>query len=483
MMINGLEFIEATVFPIAVAWLLTFTIHSTLLLGSVWVIERYVRSFRLKELLWKAALLGGILTATLQVFWGGTPLAAQSASTLAQLTYEQGEVVLESWELSGLLPSNVTSSQSHLALGAWNSAGWLVGLWLAGAAAAGTRFWVATRRFYAGLGPRRDISTGPLADALAQLSRVTGVRRRVRLTCSPHIASPIALTGREICLPQGAITQLDDEQQKSLLAHELAHVVRGDPVWLIVGGVLECLFFFHPLLRLARRRMQECAEYLCDDRAARYTGNGLTLARCLVEVARWPRSAAQPVAVSGMARNASGLERRVRRLLADSWATRAEVPRWWWAALVLGLLVIVGCAGPGVSAPVDNASPVNTELDTFVWPVEGEIAQSYSDGHLALDIKAETGTPVVAAAGGVVVTAEWGGGFGNLVILDHGDGLATYYAHLSDIYTSAGQVVERGDVIGAAGSTGWSTGPHLHFEVRQDDERIDPLPLLPGDGS
>ena len=66
----------------------------------------------------------------------------------------------------------------------------------------------------------------------------------------------------EICLPQQALTQLDAEQQAALLAHELAHVARRDPLWLLLSGALECLFFFQPLIRVASRRMQDCAEYL-----------------------------------------------------------------------------------------------------------------------------------------------------------------------------------------------------------------------------
>jgi murein DD-endopeptidase MepM/ murein hydrolase activator NlpD len=115
--------------------------------------------------------------------------------------------------------------------------------------------------------------------------------------------------------------------------------------------------------------------------------------------------------------------------------------------------------------------------------VEGEITQSYSDAHHALDIATKEGTPVVAAAGGIVVTAEWDDKLGNFVILSHVDGFATHYTHLSDMHVSAGQTVERGEVIGAAGSTGWATGPHLHFEVHQGEKRINPLTLLPGNDS
>ena len=83
-----------------------------------------------------------------------------------------------------------------------------------------------------------------------------------------------------------------------------------------------------------------------------------------------------------------------------------------------------------------------------------------------------------AAASGVVIHAGWLGGYGNLVVLDHGNGLATAYAHASAILGSVGQQVSQGETISLVGSTGNSTGPHLHFEVRVDGTAVDPLGYL-----
>ena len=98
--------------------------------------------------------------------------------------------------------------------------------------------------------------------------------------------------------------------------------------------------------------------------------------------------------------------------------------------------------------------------------------------HEGIDFNAEPGTPVVAAAGGVVVSAEWHPEFGNMIDLDHGDGLTSRYAHLSRVDIKAGQLVRRGERIGAVGSTGRSTGPHLHFEVRMLGVAQDPATFL-----
>jgi murein DD-endopeptidase MepM/ murein hydrolase activator NlpD len=98
--------------------------------------------------------------------------------------------------------------------------------------------------------------------------------------------------------------------------------------------------------------------------------------------------------------------------------------------------------------------------------------------HEGIDIGVPTGTPVVAAAAGQVIHAGWLGGYGNLVVIDHGGNLATAYGHQSSIAVSCGQSVSQGQVIGYVGSTGRSTGPHLHFEVRINGGAVDPYGYL-----
>jgi murein DD-endopeptidase MepM/ murein hydrolase activator NlpD len=92
--------------------------------------------------------------------------------------------------------------------------------------------------------------------------------------------------------------------------------------------------------------------------------------------------------------------------------------------------------------------------------------------------RAARGAPARATAGGKVVSAGWAGGYGNMVEIDHGNGLTTRYGHLSAILVNEGQTVEARDVIGKVGSTGRSTGPHLHYEVRVDGEPVDPMRFL-----
>lgn len=103
-------------------------------------------------------------------------------------------------------------------------------------------------------------------------------------------------------------------------------------------------------------------------------------------------------------------------------------------------------------------------------------------GHKGLDMAAPTGTPIYAPADGVVAKAEWFGAYGNFISIGHGSELETRYGHLSRMTVSAGQRVRKGDLIGHVGSTGRSTGPHLHYEVRVAGQAVDPTPYMSESG-
>jgi murein DD-endopeptidase MepM/ murein hydrolase activator NlpD len=140
------------------------------------------------------------------------------------------------------------------------------------------------------------------------------------------------------------------------------------------------------------------------------------------------------------------------------------------------------------AAGIAGAPPSAGGLGNFSWPVTGTITSPFGwrtnplgggpEFHQGLDIAAPMGTAVTAAAAGTVIMAQWYGGYGNYVLIDHGGGYSTGYGHLSAIYVSTGQSVARGQAIGAVGSTGQSTGPHLHFEVRIAGKPVDPAPRL-----
>ena len=138
---------------------------------------------------------------------------------------------------------------------------------------------------------------------------------------------------------------------------------------------------------------------------------------------------------------------------------------------------IQSAQGSGASAGAGAPS-----ASGFIWPVNGTVVSGFGMRwgrmHEGIDITASSGTPIWAAASGTVIHAGWLGGYGNLVVVDHGGGLSTAYAHASAILVGVGQRVDQGETVSLVGSTGNSSGPHLHFEVRVNGVAVDPLLYL-----
>jgi murein DD-endopeptidase MepM/ murein hydrolase activator NlpD len=142
-----------------------------------------------------------------------------------------------------------------------------------------------------------------------------------------------------------------------------------------------------------------------------------------------------------------------------------------------------------LAATIRASQPVATEVvvpvsggGLLAWPVSGPVTSGFGMRwgrlHEGIDIAVPSGSPVGASAAGTVIYAAWLGGYGNLVVVDHGGGLATAYAHNSSYAVGVGQTVETGTVIAYSGNTGNSSGPHVHFEVRVNGTAVDPLGYL-----
>jgi murein DD-endopeptidase MepM/ murein hydrolase activator NlpD len=145
--------------------------------------------------------------------------------------------------------------------------------------------------------------------------------------------------------------------------------------------------------------------------------------------------------------------------------------------LQIGQILLIPTPGPLPIVAAAAAGP-----SEFVWPVESRsISQRFRSGHGAIDIRTPTGSAVVAAAGGIVEFAGWNSqGYGYLVVIDHGNGYRTLYAHNSSVQVRAGQEVDQAELIALSGSTGRSSGPHVHLEILLDYRPVNPCLYLPG---
>jgi beta-lactamase regulating signal transducer with metallopeptidase domain/HEAT repeat protein len=373
------------------AWLLTYALHSTVLLAAAALLTaRWVRGEASRETLWKAALLGGIVTASIQSSgWMIADLGRWELfvlrSTNAQTTPSQaaspapvppgsassettspaapassvGRATPQSSAAAPAIRPTDASRAPEAAAPAAPSApasgrpllAWALLAWAAGAAGMLARLaWrqVRLRRLLRG---RVAVSDDGVLAMLAELRRNAGIWRPVRLTVCPASPTPLALGGGDICVPPRFLSDLDPDQQRSALAHELAHLARRDPAWHFGVSILESIFFFQPLNRMGRARLRESAEFLCDAWAARHTGSPLGLARCLAEVASWVAPGRHPIPAGtmAMAEGGSPLMRRVQRLTA--W--RGE-PREQGAALRIAtaalLVGVVAAIAPAVAS-------------------------------------------------------------------------------------------------------------------------------------
>ena len=353
------------------AWLLTYAVHSTVLIGVVWLLVRrgLIRSHHLQDTFWKAALVGGILTATAQTALGIRPqgslairaatpelaapgipaanAAERAAPTPADpgpaakaLAAPEGPVVLRQ------RPAAVSGPEAVAVTPAIPAGDAMLYVWLILGGVCLLQLMIARVRLSMRIGPREPLNGSPLDAHVAVLCRAAGVRRPIRLTAAEGLASPIALGRSEICIPRAVLTDLDPAQQRSVLAHELAHLTRLDPLWLTAACIIERAFFFQPLNRLARRRMQETAEYLCDDWAVGTTGSGLTMAKSLVKVAEWMQVAPLPLPLSGMAETPSQLVARVKRLVDNREPLQAR--RRWQLPAAFAVVGVTAVMVPGV---------------------------------------------------------------------------------------------------------------------------------------
>jgi HEAT repeat protein/beta-lactamase regulating signal transducer with metallopeptidase domain len=347
---------------IVLSWLLTYAIHSTILLAAAALAAwRFADQHAWLDPIWKVALVAPLLTASLQVDplalpLGGrwampsvttvieTPLSTQSMPNEPAIPGVAVEAVTlspaaQSTEIERSLPAaKARSTVWQAMLSRWPSIAALA--WLLIAVGSVTWYCVRLRRVYRVLGSGQPVTTTELLETIDALRRSADQRRSIHVTTNPLCAVPLALAGRQIVLPGRFMRELEPEQQHAALAHELAHVARRDPEWRIAIELLERALFFQPLNRLARIRLSDSAEFLCDEWAVQQTRSPLALARCLSAVASWWSPAdTLPAGVSAMARSDSAMVRRVTRILSEP-ARTARRPRLYWLAIPVALVAV-----------------------------------------------------------------------------------------------------------------------------------------------
>ncbi|WP_394537302.1 M23/M56 family metallopeptidase [Lysobacter enzymogenes] len=353
--------------------------------------------------------------------------------------------------------------------------------------------------------------------------------RGVQVVLSREAATAFAVgwPRRRVVVPEALAAHLDDAQLALVLRHEAAHLRRLDPERDALMRLAQAALWFNPFLRMLAARVQLAAELRCDAAAiGADPGRRRPCAQAYLNTLRLAAGRAAPAGASAFARRRDPGQHQLRMqhmLHGDDRPRLRRGARLALLALALGgsaALAAAQAAGGGdparIAAPV--AAPTNHE-DTGTASIEPaadarrlappqaaanaapapialavpladtRITSRYgvSGGirirpHRGIDFAARRGTRVYAPAAALVVAATdrypEGERYGKVVVLDHGDGWQTLYAHLQDFDVHEGQRIAAGAPIGRSGASGQATGPHLHMEVLHDGQRVDPEPLL-----
>jgi hypothetical protein len=354
-------------------WLMTYAIHSTILIGGLLLLTSTALGRRLLaghgSWIWRFALVGALITASLQSLRSATPLAGTlrfdgntPARTLVRVEVRREDATLRNPASQSALmtwkPSDGRRTIVNSSIDVRPS--WpllMLGAWFVVAAGLVSRFFIVRARFLRAIGPRSDAGHTLAGNALRHLRREGRINRPVLLTLSDCLTSPVALGDDEICLPARALSELDPIRMESILAHELAHLVRRDPSWLTIARVIEAIFFFQPLNVVARRRMQEAAEFASDAWASARVARPLDLAHCLARVAEWTIASPRMPVPAMAERRGAVLVRRVERLTTGR-VIPEEAPgramRLAAAVALLGLTLLAPRAAVGAERPADR---------------------------------------------------------------------------------------------------------------------------------
>ncbi|MBL4688186.1 MAG: M56 family metallopeptidase, partial [Nannocystaceae bacterium] len=276
-----------------------------------------------------------------------------------------------------------TAAAVSLARGPLKASMWpwvIMGLVGAGSLFALGRLVLAARQLSKQLHGRRDVIEDPVLETHLALCAKAELKKRPRLSASSKLRSPVALWNNEICLPERAVDSLSQPQQQGMLAHELAHLIRRDPLWRVGIAAFEALFFFQPLNHLARRKLNEVAEFQCDDWAARNAGTGVHLAKCLAEVASWLDGGPEENAIAtAMAAPSSPIVQRITRLLGNvkGQATGHPASRVAFTVFTLGAVVWFV---PGISYAQPTSDSANMSTPVAASGEHGIRFEDASDG-------------------------------------------------------------------------------------------------------
>ncbi len=352
------------------------------------------------------------------------------------------------------------------------------------------------------------------------------IKKRVLLVTDRSCPAPFTMGVLRpvIFIPQELISSQKQARVSAIVAHEMAHIKRFDQLWIRCQNLLQIIYFFHPAVWIASRYMNQSREQICD-RLVLSSGSvsPRDYGRSMLDVLKMTSMEANtyPVFAGFSNNNLSHFTTRLKTLKKESIMKKQRICLPILLTILLGLLILplapkhfntstaaaslsdttptntlavtaplVTSFGDDTASPTPSMTAANLHALTFTAPIKsGRITSHYGmrknpttkkkQLHKGIDIAAPIGTDVFSAADGTITIAETSdSNHGKRISVQHSDGYTTHYSHLSKIDVQAGDKVAAGEVIGAVGNTGVSTAPHLHFEVYQNDQLLDPRDVI-----
>ncbi len=465
---------------------LVLMLCATVVFAAVAILVRCFRraSPGLLYALWGLVLLRLVLPPDLAAPWSLASLGARMSESLSTLTDgapapaapEPATAAHPPWRALAPAAGDAGTAMALFA-----------GAWIATAVCFACYLRYRRRRYVRLLAGAEPVCS-PVADCLLQRWRANlGIRRPVRLVTGEARVEPFtAGTLRpRVFVPRSVLRR--PRLLEAALAHELAHVRRLDDLRLLLHSLVGVLYPLFPPVHFAVARMDAERERLCDQLVV--SSGRLSRRRYAEALLSMLRTDLAPAAaVPGLSNPRRSIKMRFQSLLRDRHPRPAWADRLVHLTLVLVLLPMAPAATAGASGEADPSAAA-AEPAAFLNPLPGEaVTSSFGERrnpfggdvvhHDGIDVHASESSRVVAPADGVVEMASrrWADNehMGLVMLIDHGEGLKTYYAHLDAFLAEEGQRVMSGQEIAVPGTSGKTTGPHLHFEIWRGEEKLDP---------
>ncbi|MFZ5516678.1 MAG: M23/M56 family metallopeptidase [Candidatus Zhuqueibacterota bacterium] len=347
------------------------------------------------------------------------------------------------------------------------------------------------------------VRSAGILELVDKWSTLFGIRRKVKLVCSEHYLSPFTsgIWSPVIFIPKKAIESRNYFLVEPIIAHEMAHIQRWDNLWMRLFSLLQIAYFFNPMVWFLNSQISLSRECDCDSRvlakkkiSRSHYGNGI------MAILKLNLFSAEEIKVlPGFGSQRKKLVYRINNLRGDSFMGKYQSLLLYSTFILVGIFLLPMAGAfiqnpeilpDGAIAAGQSATPVQKENPPFILPIQvGKLTAPYGKWinpftkkeafHNGVDVAAPIGTEVTAAASGTVTRAisddkNEASGNGKYIIIQHENGFETFYSHLDEVLVDMGRHVAAGELIGRVGKTGKSTGPHLHFEIRQDGKAQNP---------